>query len=104
MEINPDVKERPSQRADVSAEERALSALIKWIRKLRWIGMETEAEKLHIVLVEFTQRTGQWSVVGLLDCAIPTRSSQLHPSYWRQTQEPLDKDSESKSVMKMTRH
>jgi hypothetical protein len=60
------------------------------IRKSRWIGMEGEAEQLEIMLAEFTQRTGWWSVVGSLDCAIPTRLSQLHPSHWRQTQELLD--------------
>jgi hypothetical protein len=52
MEINPDVQEREKERPDVSAEERASSALLKWIRKLRWIGMEAEAEKLHIVLAD----------------------------------------------------
>jgi hypothetical protein len=57
MEINLDIKEREKERPDVSAEERAPSALLKWIRKLRWIGMEAEAEKLHIVLAEFTRRT-----------------------------------------------
>lgn len=90
MEINPDVQEREKERPDVSAEERASSALLKWIRKLRWIGMEAEAEKLHIVLAEFTRRTGCWLVDGSLDCAIRTRSSQLHPSHWRQTDAPLD--------------
>jgi hypothetical protein len=69
MEINPDVQERDKERPDVSAEERASSALLKWIRKLRWIGMEEEAEKLQIVLADFTQRTGGWLVDGSLDCA-----------------------------------
>ena len=90
MEINPDVEERPNQRPDVSGEERASSALLIRIRKSRWIGMEGEVEQLEIMLAEFTQRTGWWSVVGSLDCAIPTRLSQLHPSHWRQTQELLD--------------
>jgi hypothetical protein len=67
MEINPDIKEREKERPDVSAEERGSSALLKWIRKLRWIGMEAEAGKLHIVLAVFTQRTG-WLVDGSLDC------------------------------------
>ena len=30
-------------RPDVSAEQRASNELVKLIRKLRWIGMETEA-------------------------------------------------------------
>src|SRR5256885_17222937 len=51
------------------------------IRKSRWIGMEGEVEQLEMMLAEFTQRTGWWSVVGSLDCAIPTRLSQLHPSH-----------------------
>lgn len=86
VEIN--VKERPNQRPDVSAEERASSALLIRIRKSRWIGMEEEVEQLETMLADFTQRTGWWSVVSSLDCAIPTRLSQLH--YWRQTQELLD--------------
>ena len=60
--------------------------------------MEGEVEQLEIMLAEFTQWTGWWSVVGSIDCAIPTRLSQLHPSHWRQTQEPLDNNWESKSV------
>jgi hypothetical protein len=47
-------------------------------------------EQLEIMLAEFTRWMGWWSVVGSLDCAIPTRLSQLHPSHWRQTQELLD--------------
>ena len=37
---------RPDNRPDVSPEERATCALIKRIQKLRWIGMEAEAERL----------------------------------------------------------
>jgi hypothetical protein len=69
MELNPDIKERQDERPDVSAEERASIALLKWTRKLRWIGMEAEAEQMQIVLTEFTQRTGCWPVDGPLDCA-----------------------------------
>jgi hypothetical protein len=90
MEINPDVKDRLNQRPDVSAEQRASSALLKRIRKLRWIGMEDEAERLEIVLAKLAQRTGCEPVDRLPDSAIRTRSSQLHPSHWRQTHEPLD--------------
>ena len=35
---------------DISAEQRASSELVKLIRKLRWIGMEREAEQLQTVL------------------------------------------------------
>jgi hypothetical protein len=36
---------------DVSADQRASNELIKRIRKLRWMGMEGEAERLQIKLV-----------------------------------------------------
>ena len=45
MEIS-DVRERP----DVSAEQRTSSELAKLVRKLRWIGMEAEAEQMQFVL------------------------------------------------------
>ena len=35
---------------DVSADQRASNELIKRIRKLRWMGMEGEAERLQIKL------------------------------------------------------
>jgi hypothetical protein len=35
---------------EISAEQRASSELVKLIRKLRWIGMEREAERLQTVL------------------------------------------------------
>ncbi len=35
---------------DVSAEQRASNEKIKLIRKLRWIGMETEARRLQVAL------------------------------------------------------
>jgi hypothetical protein len=35
---------------DVSASKRASAELVKRIRKLRWIGMEDEAERLQIAL------------------------------------------------------
>ena len=35
---------------DVSADQRASNELIKLIRKLRWMGMEREAERLQITL------------------------------------------------------
>jgi hypothetical protein len=42
------------ERPDVSPEQRAAAELVKRIRKLRWIGMEEEAEQLQITL----SRTG----------------------------------------------
>jgi hypothetical protein len=38
------------QPPDISVEQRASSELVKLIRKLRWIGMEREAERLQTVL------------------------------------------------------
>jgi len=35
---------------DVSAEQRESNELIKRIRKLRWMGMESEAERLQVAL------------------------------------------------------
>ena len=38
---------RPQELPDVSAEQRASSDMIKLIRKLRWMGMESEAKRLQ---------------------------------------------------------
>jgi len=38
---------------DVTPEQRAAREVVKLIRKLRWIGMETEAEELQMVLGGF---------------------------------------------------
>jgi hypothetical protein len=38
---------------DVTPEQRAAREVVKLIRKLRWIGLETEAEQLQLVLSEF---------------------------------------------------
>ena len=35
---------------DVSADQRASNEMIKLIRKLRWVGMEGEAERLRSAL------------------------------------------------------
>jgi len=35
---------------DVSAEQRASNEMTKLIRKLRWMGMENEAERIRSVL------------------------------------------------------
>jgi hypothetical protein len=42
-----------SRFVEMTANERAALEVVKLIRKLRWIGMETEAEELQIVLGEF---------------------------------------------------
>jgi hypothetical protein len=46
MEIDSHIQERP----DVSAEEQASHDLIKRILKLRWIGMEAEAQQMQLAL------------------------------------------------------
>jgi len=46
MEFNADVRER----SDLSAEERMSHELIMRILKLRWMGMENEAERVELAL------------------------------------------------------
>jgi hypothetical protein len=46
MELAPERQELPN----VSTAQRASADLVKRIRKLRWIGMEEEAERLQIAL------------------------------------------------------
>ncbi len=46
MKTNASVEERP----DVSIDERMSHALIMWILKLRWMGMENEAERIEVAL------------------------------------------------------
>jgi hypothetical protein len=46
MEVPTEIRERP----DVSAEEHATRETIKRILKLRWMGMEEEAEKMQKAL------------------------------------------------------
>lgn len=46
MQINTTVQELPH----VSAEERASHELIMRILKLRWMGMESEAERVEVAL------------------------------------------------------
>jgi hypothetical protein len=41
---------RQQELPDVSADQRAANELIKRIRKLRWMGMDGEAEHLQIKL------------------------------------------------------
>lgn len=43
----------PDGRPDVSPRQQASEEFVKRIRKLRWIGMEEEAERLQIVLQGF---------------------------------------------------
>jgi hypothetical protein len=51
MEILSEVREHP----DVSAEQRTSGELLKLARKLRWIGMDKEADQMQSTLrmVEF---------------------------------------------------
>jgi hypothetical protein len=41
------------KRLDVAPEQRRTNDLVKRIRKLRWIGMEEEADKLQLALTCF---------------------------------------------------
>ena len=50
------------QRLELSPEERVTQELVKRIRKLRWIGMEEEAERLQAAL---SGRTSADSVLVL---------------------------------------
>jgi len=50
MEMPHDQQKPP----DDSAEQRASNELVKLIRKLRWIGMEEEAEKVEKRLIQRT--------------------------------------------------
>ena len=38
------------ERADVPVGERTSTELVRLVKKLRWIGMEEEAERIQIVL------------------------------------------------------
>jgi hypothetical protein len=46
MEMLPRQQERP----DVSIEQRRSSELVKLVRKLRWMGMEADAERVESTL------------------------------------------------------
>jgi hypothetical protein len=46
---------RPEQAAHVLREQRTASELVKRIRKLRWMGMEEEAQQLQIALCQLRQ-------------------------------------------------
>jgi hypothetical protein len=41
---------RNERRPDVAGEQKAACDLVKRIRKLRWMGMEEEAERLQVEL------------------------------------------------------
>lgn len=47
-----------SQRPELSPEERITRELVKRIRKLRWIGMEEEAQRLQAALSGRTYADG----------------------------------------------
>jgi hypothetical protein len=81
VKVDPDLKERP----EVSSEECASNALLHRIRKMRWIGMKSEAERLEIVLAELTQRKACWPVAGLFASTRRATSLQFHPPHVRQT-------------------
>lgn len=46
---------RQQELPDVSAEQRASNDKIKLIRKLRWMGMESEAQRLQVSLQGIAQ-------------------------------------------------
>jgi hypothetical protein len=46
MKDSLDIKKRP----DVSAEQRISGELLKLVKKLRWIGMEDEADRMQSAL------------------------------------------------------
>jgi hypothetical protein len=81
MKIDPDFEERP----EVSAEEHASNALLQRIRKMRWIGMKSEAERLETVIAELNPRKACWPVAGSFVSTRRTMSPQLHPPHVRQT-------------------
>ena len=61
MVIHASVQEWP----DVSAQERALNDLVKLSRKLRWIGLEKEAEQMQSALRRV--RPADYPLVSLYD-------------------------------------
>jgi hypothetical protein len=60
MGLASNIKERP----DVSVEERTSSELVKLVKKLRWIGMEDEAEQIQVVLRGVDLATTLLAAVG----------------------------------------
>lgn len=50
MELQMQARPRDQDIPDVSADQRASNEMIKLIRKLRWMGMEGEAERLRNAL------------------------------------------------------
>ena len=52
MDIGANVQERP----DVTADEQASHEIITRIRKLRWMGMEVEAERMELALRKVNPR------------------------------------------------
>ena len=93
MKVDPDLKERP----EVSSEECASNALLHRIRKMRWIGMKSEAERLEIgtrrvnpaqsVLasrwfVRYTRRPRRCSFIRRM-CDKRTRHRSISDRKWR---------------------
>jgi hypothetical protein len=54
----------PPVSPDVSDDQRASNALIKRIKKLRWIGMHDEAEQVQTKLAEFDAQPADSVVAG----------------------------------------
>jgi hypothetical protein len=50
LEPDPDKPSPEQHLADSSGEQRSASELVERIRKLRWMGMEDEAQRLQIAL------------------------------------------------------
>jgi hypothetical protein len=57
MENRPKIQQCP----DVSAEERASHDLVKRVLKLRWIGMEAEAEQMLVTELRKTAPRNTWA-------------------------------------------
>ena len=52
---------------DVSDDERASNALIKLIRKLRWMGMDDEVERVQTTLAARDVRPADSVIAGPVD-------------------------------------
>ncbi len=57
----------PPMSPDVSEGQRASNALVKLIRKLRWMGMEDDAERVQITLATCDMKTADSVVAEPID-------------------------------------
>jgi len=55
MELQMQGRMKDQDLPDVSADQRASNEMIKLIRKLRWMGMDGEAERLRSALTGMPQ-------------------------------------------------